>query len=81
MDVDYSTNAMIAINTDQILSGLATRSTVNPYYYSLERHIKPRYKGTQNISTEPDAPPPPPDLAFAEVLVTPPPPPPPAPIG
>jgi len=49
MDVDYSTNGMIAINTNQIISGSATRSTVKPYYYSLERHINPRYNGSENI--------------------------------
>jgi hypothetical protein len=49
MDVDYSTNGMIAINTNQIISGSATRSTVKPYYYSLRRHIRPRYDGSKNI--------------------------------
>jgi hypothetical protein len=49
MDVDYSTNGMIAINTDQIINGDATRSTVKPYYYSLRRHIRPRYNGSENV--------------------------------
>lgn len=48
MDVDYSTNGMIAINSDQIISGSAYRSTVKPYYYSLRRHIYPRYDGSKN---------------------------------
>jgi hypothetical protein len=48
MDVDYTTNGMIAINTNQIISGSATRSTVKPYYYSLRRHIRPRYNGSEN---------------------------------
>jgi hypothetical protein len=48
MDVDYSTNGMIAVNTNQIISGSATRSTVKPYYYSLDRHIIPRYEGSKN---------------------------------
>lgn len=49
MDVDYSTNGMIAVNTDQIISGSAYRSNVKPYYYSLTRHINPRYNGSRNI--------------------------------
>jgi len=49
MDVDYTTNGMIAINTNQIIAGSATRSTVKPYYYSLRRHIRPRYNGSKNI--------------------------------
>jgi len=53
MDVDYSTNGMIAINTNQIISGSAFRSTVKPYYYSLRRHIRPRYNGAKN--TDPGA--------------------------
>ena len=53
MDVDYSTNGMIAINTNQIISGSAFRSTVKPYYYSLRRHIRPRYNGSEN--TDPGA--------------------------
>jgi len=49
MDVDYSTNSIIAVNSQQIISGSAYRSTVKPYNYSLRRHIFPRYNGSKNI--------------------------------
>lgn len=47
MDVDYSLNPIIATNSNQIISGSALKSTVKQYYYSLIRHINPRYNGTR----------------------------------
>lgn len=49
MDVDYSTNSILAVNYQQIISGSAYRSTVKPYNYALKRHIYPRYNGSRNI--------------------------------
>jgi hypothetical protein len=47
-DVDYSSNAIVAINTDSILSGSATPATVQHSNYTLARNINPRYNGCKN---------------------------------
>ena len=50
MDVDYSTNYIFPTNLTLILSGTADMAEVKPYYYSLLRHIRPRYLGSRNQS-------------------------------
>lgn len=47
-DVDYSSNAIVAVNTDSILSGSATPATVQYSNYTLARNINPRYLGSKN---------------------------------
>jgi hypothetical protein len=47
MDVDYSTNALRAVNIEQILSGSATRATVQQSNYTYASHIGGRYVGQQ----------------------------------
>ena len=47
-DVDYSSNAIVAVNTDSILSGSATPATVQHSNYTLARNINPRYNGSKN---------------------------------
>jgi hypothetical protein len=50
MDVDYSTNALRAVNIEQILSGSATRATVQPSNYTYTSHINGRYNGSKTNS-------------------------------
>ena len=52
MDVDYSSNAIIAVNADTILSGSATRANVQYSNYTSERVIRPRYEGSKNTSPD-----------------------------
>ena len=47
-DVDYSSNAIVAINTAEILSGSATPAAVQSSNYTLSRNINPRYIGCKN---------------------------------
>jgi hypothetical protein len=49
-DVDYSSNAITAVNTQAILSGSATPATVQASNYTLARQIIPRYLGSKNES-------------------------------
>ena len=49
-DVDYSSNAISAVNTQAILSGSATPATVQASNYTLARQIIPRYLGSKNES-------------------------------
>lgn len=50
MDIDYSTNALRAVNIEQILSGSATRATVQPSNYTYASHINGRYNGSKTNS-------------------------------
>jgi hypothetical protein len=52
MDVDYTSNAIIAVNADQILSGSATRANVQYSNYTTARVVNPRYKGSKNTSPD-----------------------------
>jgi hypothetical protein len=52
MDVDYSSNAIIAVNADTILSGSATRANVQYSNYTTARVIRPRYEGSKNTSPD-----------------------------
>ena len=52
MDVDYTSNAIIAVNSDTILSGSATRATVQYSNYTSERVTRPRYEGSKNTSPD-----------------------------
>lgn len=47
MDVDYSYNTQIPINQDSILSGSATKASVQDSNYTLARHINSRYNGSR----------------------------------
>jgi hypothetical protein len=47
MDVDYASNAIQAVNFDQIISGSATRATVQQSNYTYASHIGGRYVGQQ----------------------------------
>lgn len=47
MDVDYTSDISRVVNFDQIINGSAYKSNVKSYYYSLRRHIYPRYNGTR----------------------------------
>ena len=47
MDVDYSTNIIKAVNFEQIISGSATRATVQQSNYTYASHIGGRYVGQQ----------------------------------
>lgn len=55
MDVDYSTNALQAVNIVQILSGSATRATVQASNYTYASQVNGRYAGSKvdsaNINT------------------------------
>tara|TARA_R110000772_G_scaffold85146_2_gene179175 strand:+ start:306 stop:5930 length:5625 start_codon:yes stop_codon:yes gene_type:complete len=48
LDVDYSSNAIVAVNTQAILSGSATPARVQASNYTLARQIRPRYLGSRN---------------------------------
>jgi len=50
MDVDYSSNAIIAVNEEAILNGSATRAPVQYSNYTTARIVNPRYYGSKNIS-------------------------------
>jgi hypothetical protein len=50
MDIDYSTNALQAVNIEQILSGSATRATVQQSNYTYASHINGRYNGSKTNS-------------------------------
>ena len=50
MDVDFQTNAITAVNEQDILSGSATPATVPDSYYTTARIINPRYTGCETIS-------------------------------
>ena len=49
-DVDYTSNAITAVNTQAILSGSATPASVQSSNYTLARQIRPRYLGSKNES-------------------------------
>ena len=51
MDVDYSTNASIAVNSSTILANTAPKAEVQDSNYTLTRHINPRYDGSRSTST------------------------------
>jgi hypothetical protein len=48
LDVDYSSNAITAVNTQAILSGSGTPAAVQASNYTLARQIRPRYLGSRN---------------------------------
>ena len=50
MDVDYSTNAAIAVNSSTILANAAVKADVQDSNYTLARHINPRYEGSRTTS-------------------------------
>jgi hypothetical protein len=50
MDIDFTTNAITAVNEQAILSGSATRATVPDSYYTSLKQINPRYEGCKLIS-------------------------------
>lgn len=50
MDIDYSTNALKAVNIEQILSGSATRATVQPSNYTYASQVNGRYAGSKTTS-------------------------------
>ena len=52
MDVDYSSNAAIAVNSEAIISGGATKAEVQDSNYTLTRHINPRYNGSRSTSEQ-----------------------------
>ena len=49
-DVDYSTNLMVPVNFDLLISGSALKAEVQDSNYTLKRHILPRYKGSKSTS-------------------------------
>ena len=50
MDIDFSTNPNIAVNSQAILSGSATRAAVQDSNYTSAKQINPRYIGCKLIS-------------------------------
>ena len=54
-DVDYSSNAVTAINERAILNGTAPKANVQNSNYTLLRQISPRYLGTKNTSATTNA--------------------------
>lgn len=50
MDVDFTTNTVIAVNEQSILSGSATKAPVQDSNYTTARVINPRYKGSKTTS-------------------------------
>jgi hypothetical protein len=50
MDVDYSSNAAISINSATILNNTALKADVQDSNYTLTRHINPRYNGSRSTS-------------------------------
>ena len=49
-DVDYSSGLNEPVNLDLLISGNATKATVQDSNYSLKRHTRPRYEGVKNTS-------------------------------
>jgi hypothetical protein len=49
-DVDYSSNAVTAVNEEAILNGTAPKAEVQNSNYTSFRQISPRYLGTKNTS-------------------------------
>jgi len=52
MDIDYSDNAIQAVNQDQLIAGTATKAQLQDFNYYSNRSILPRYKGSKNTSDE-----------------------------
>ncbi|NNE31885.1 MAG: hypothetical protein HKN40_05895 [Winogradskyella sp.] len=52
MDVDYSTNATVAVNQDAILADNAPKADVQDSNYTLARHKNPRYDGSRSTSQQ-----------------------------
>ena len=52
MDVDYSSDAIVAVNSETILNGSATRATVQYSNYTTARVVNPRYDGSKNTSPD-----------------------------
>jgi hypothetical protein len=50
-DLDYSTNALVPINIDRVISGSAEKGTVPELYYTSLKQILPRYLGSKNQTT------------------------------
>jgi hypothetical protein len=50
MDVDFTSNAITAVNEQSILNGSATRAAVQPSNYTTTRVINPRYNGCRTYS-------------------------------
>jgi uncharacterized protein (DUF2147 family) len=50
MDVDYSTNAAVAVNSSTILANVAPKADVQDSNYTLARQINPRYNGSRSTS-------------------------------
>ena len=50
MDVDYSTNASIAVNSPSVLANSAPKADVQDSNYTLARHKNPRYDGSRSTS-------------------------------
>jgi hypothetical protein len=50
MDIDFTTNAITAVNEQAILSGSATRAAVPDSNYTTARIVNPRYEGCKLIS-------------------------------
>ncbi len=50
MDVDYSTDASIAVNSPSILANSAPKADVQDSNYTLARHKNPRYNGSRSTS-------------------------------
>jgi hypothetical protein len=49
-DVDYSTGLLVPTNFTAIISGSATKATVQDSNYTTKRHIIPRYEGSKTTS-------------------------------
>ena len=49
-DVDYSTGLLVPTNFEAIISGSATKATVQDSNYTTKRHIIPRYEGSKTTS-------------------------------
>jgi hypothetical protein len=49
-DIDYSQGALVPVNFDLLISGSATKATVQDSNYTLARHINPRYNGSKTTS-------------------------------
>jgi len=52
MDVDYSSNAILAVNSSSILAGTATKFAIPDSNYTSLRSINPRYLGSKTTSPE-----------------------------
>jgi hypothetical protein len=52
MDVDYSSNAILAVNSASILTGTATKFAIPDSNYTSLRSINPRYLGSKTTSPE-----------------------------